>query len=102
MNGLSTGEQKQALHHRTREAAAALSHQSLSTGPGAVYPSHTPILTTTEELWPILTTGQCLYGNNMLLPQGNSPSVNPETSRLDTRGRYLQFTQVTLHRVLPL
>lgn len=99
MNGLSTGEQKQALHHRTGEAA--LSHQSLSTGPGAVYPSHTPILTTTEELWPILTTGQCLYGNNMLLPQGNSPSVNPETSKLDTQGRYLQFTQVTL-RVLAL
>lgn len=99
MNGLSTGEQKQALHHRTGEAA--LLHQSLSTGPGAVYPSHTPILTTTEELWPILTTGQCLYGNNMLLPQGNSPSVNPETSRLDTQGRYLQFTQVTL-RVLAL
>lgn len=99
MNGLSTGEQKQALHHRRGEAA--LSHQSLSTGPGAVYPSHTPILTTTEELWPILTTGQCLYGNNMLLPQGNSPSVNPETSRLDTQGRYLQFTRVTL-RVLAL
>lgn len=99
MNGLSTGEQKQALHHRTGEAA--LPHQSLSTGPGAVYPSHTPILTTTEELWPILTTGQCLYGNNMLLPQGNSPSVNPETSRLDTQGRYLQFTRVTL-RVLAL
>lgn len=99
MNGLSTGEQKQALHHRTGEAA--LSHQSLSTGPGAVYPSHTPILTTTVELWPILTTGQCLYGNNMLLPQGNSPSVNPETSKLDTQGRYLQFTQVTL-RVLAL
>lgn len=82
MNGLSTGEQKQALHHRTA-GAAALPHQSPSTGPGAVYPSHILTLTTTRELQPILTTDQYLYGNNTRLLQVNNASVNPETNRLE-------------------
>lgn len=87
MNGLSTGEQKQALHHRTG-GAAALPHRSPSTGPGAVYPSHILTLTTTEELQPILTTDQYLYGNITQLLQVNNPSVNPGTSKLDAGGEY--------------
>lgn len=68
MNGLSTREQKQALNHRTGEAAAP-SYQSLSCGPVAVYPSHTPPFTTTEELQPILTADLYLYCSVTLLPQ---------------------------------
>jgi len=83
MNGLSTREQKQALNHGTGETAAP-SHQSLSTGPGAVYPSHTPPLTTTEELQPILTTDQYLYCNVILLLQATS--LNTGKSRIDTGG----------------
>lgn len=85
MNGLSTGEQKQALHHRTG-GAAALSHRSQSTGPGAVYPSHILTLTTTERLQPILTADQHLYGNITLLLQVNNPSVNLGTRNLDAGG----------------
>lgn len=69
MNGLSTAEQKQALHHRTG-GAAALPHRSPSTGPGAVYPSHILTLTTTEELQLILTPDQYLYGSIYPVPAG--------------------------------
>lgn len=93
MNGLSAGEQKQALHHRKR-GAAALPHPSSSTGPGAVYPSHTLTLNTTEELQPILTADQYLYGSIAPLLQVNNPSVNPETRRLDTAGEYLKCGQL--------
>lgn len=75
MNGLSTREQKRALHHRTG-GAAALAHQSLSTGPGAVYPSQILTLPTTEKLGPILTTDQCFYANITLLLQVNNPSTH--------------------------
>lgn len=53
--------------------AAALPHRSPSTGPGAVYPSHILTLTNTEELQPILTTDQYLYGSITLLLQVNNP-----------------------------
>lgn len=92
MNGLSTREQKRALHHKTG-GAAALSHQSLSTGPGTVYPSEILTLTTTEKLQPILTTDQYLYGNIALLLQVNNPSVNRGT-RVDAGSDYIQCVQV--------
>lgn len=92
MNGLSTREQKRALHHRTG-GAAALAHQSQSTGPGTVYPSEILTLTTTEKLQPILTTDQYLYGNITLLVQVNNPSVNPGT-KLDAGGEYIQYVPV--------
>lgn len=88
MNGLSRAEQKQALHHRTG-GTAAFAHRSPSTGPGAVYPSHRLTLTTSEELQPILTRDQYLFGNITLLQQVNNPSVNPGTSRRDAGGEYL-------------
>lgn len=93
MNGLSTREQKRALHHRTG-GTAALARQSLSTGSGKVYPSEILTLTTTVKLHPILTTDQYLNGNITLLLQVNKPSVNPGT-RLDAGGEYIQVIPST-------
>lgn len=67
MNGLSTGEQKQALHHRTGGAAALPHWFHWSTGPGAVYPSHVSTLTATE---PGLTADRHLYGILAPTPAG--------------------------------
>lgn len=82
MNGLSAREQKQALHHRTG-GAAARPRRSLSTGPGAVYPSHILTTTTAEELKPILTADQLLHCNVSPRLPVDGPSVNPGTSSSD-------------------
>ncbi len=70
--------------------------QSPSTGPGAVYPSHMLTLTTTEEPQLRLTADQRLCGNMALLVLVNNPSVNPEATRLDAGGEYIQCVQVIL------